>query len=41
MGGNHQLQIRGPGGTVEISDGVSNMLEGPVEEVVFEVLLDL
>ena len=41
MGGNHQLQIRSPGGAVEIPDGVSNMLVDPVKEAVFEVLVDL
>ena len=41
VGINHQLRIRGPGGDVEIPDGISNVLADPMEETVFEVLLDL
>ena len=39
-GGNHQLGISGPGVTIEIPYGISNMFVDPMEEMVFEVLLD-
>ena len=40
-GGNHQLGISGSGVTIEISYGISDVLADPMEEMIFEVLLDL
>ena len=41
VGGNHQLRIRGPGVTVEIPYGISDVFADSMEETVFEVFLDL
>ena len=41
VGSNHQLRISGPGVTVEIPYGISDVFVDPIEETVFEVLLDL
>ena len=37
-GGNHQLSIRVPRVTIEIPDGISDVLMDPMEDMVFEVL---
>ena len=41
VGGNHQLGTSGPGVTIEIPYGISNVFADPMEEMIFEVLLDL
>ena len=38
---NHQLRICGPGATVKVPYGISVVFADPMEEAVFEVLLDL
>ena len=38
---NHQLGISGPGVTIEIPYEISNVFVDTMEEVIFEVLLDL
>ena len=41
VGSNHQLGIGGPWVAIEIPYGISDMFVDPVEEMIFEVLLDL
>ena len=41
VGSSHQLGISGPGVAIEIPYGISNVLVDPMEEMIFEVLLDL
>ena len=41
VGSNHQLGISGPGVAIEIPYGISNVLIDPMEEMIFEVLLNL
>ena len=40
VGDNHQLEIGGAGVTLEIPYGISDVFVDPMEEMVFEVLLD-
>ena len=41
MGSNSQLGISGPGDAIELPYGISGVLTDPMEETIFEVLLDL
>ena len=41
LGSNHQLGMSGPGVAIEISYGISNVLADSIEEMIFQVLLDL
>ena len=41
VGSNHQLGISGPGAAIEVSYCIFNVLVDPMEEMIFEMLLDL